>query len=160
MSIKSIHRARRKTQEASLNLTSLMDIFTILVFFLLVSSQNPVQLPSTKNIALPKSQADQGIKDGLRMVIEKNRVLINDVPVMELQPNPLDNVYDTLAFALVQERKNFESSASSNGILDRDVTILSDKEVPFAVVRQIMRICGEQQFGRISFATLREKRNG
>ena len=45
------HHARRK--QPALNLVSLMDIFTILVFFLLVSSSNVHQLPKKKDINLP-----------------------------------------------------------------------------------------------------------
>ena len=53
-------RQRQKKQQVSqLNLTSLMDIFTILVFFLLVSAQNPVQMPSLKDLTLPYSRLRQ-----------------------------------------------------------------------------------------------------
>lgn len=45
------HHARNK--QPALNLVSLMDVFTILVFFLLVSSSNVQQLPKKKIYVYP-----------------------------------------------------------------------------------------------------------
>ena len=51
------HHKRHK-QGVSLNLVSLMDIFTILVFFLLVNSSDVEVLPNAKDVQLPESIAE------------------------------------------------------------------------------------------------------
>ncbi len=56
------HHQRTKKQ-ASLNMVSLMDIFTILVFFLLVSSSSVQDLPNAKKIKLPESVAQKMPKE-------------------------------------------------------------------------------------------------
>ena len=50
------HHKRNKGAGA-LNLVSLMDIFTILVFFLLVNSSDVQTLPNAKDMKLPESIA-------------------------------------------------------------------------------------------------------
>ena len=81
MSLKMSHRAKRmdkmhrRNKSGGLNLVSLMDIFTILVFFLLVNSSSTQQLPSSKDIQLPKSVAEALPKETLVLVISNNDVL-------------------------------------------------------------------------------------
>ena len=54
---------RRNKGVASLNLVSLMDIFTILVFFLLVNSSDVEVLPNAKDVQLPESIAEEKAKE-------------------------------------------------------------------------------------------------
>ena len=56
------HHRRHKSGTA-LNLVSLMDIFTILVFFLLVSSSEVEVLPNAKDIQLPEAIAQEKAKE-------------------------------------------------------------------------------------------------
>jgi len=63
---------KRIKGQANLNLTSLMDIFTILVFFLLVSSSNPSKLPDAEKIKLPVSIAETEPKETLVVMITKD----------------------------------------------------------------------------------------
>ena len=55
-------RHKRHKAAGTLNLVSLMDIFTILVFFLLVNSSDVEVLPNAKDIQLPESIAEQKAK--------------------------------------------------------------------------------------------------
>ena len=50
---------KRHRSRGGLNLVSLMDIFTILVFFLLVNSSEVQTLPNAKDLELPESIADR-----------------------------------------------------------------------------------------------------
>ena len=69
------HHLRHKAK-ASLNLVSLMDIFTILVFFLLVNSSDTQQLPNAKTISLPTSTADSFPQENLTIMISKQDIII------------------------------------------------------------------------------------
>ena len=60
------HHKRNKAT-ATLNLVSLMDIFTILVFFLLVNSSDVEVLPNDKDIQLPESIAEEKAKETVVM---------------------------------------------------------------------------------------------
>ena len=54
---------KRHQRNVTLNLVSLMDIFTILVFFLLVNSGDVQTLPNAKDMALPESVAEQRARE-------------------------------------------------------------------------------------------------
>ena len=69
------HHARTK-RTASLNMVSLMDIFTILVFFLLVSSSSVQDLPNTKQIKLPESVSDQLPKETVVIVVGNEDIVV------------------------------------------------------------------------------------
>lgn len=150
---------QRKAQVAQLSLTSLMDIFTILVFFLLVSAQNPVQLPSLKNLTLPTSSSSDQADNSLKIVIDGERILINDQPIMTLAPKGQDQDFAPLAQALAAQQANYIPKQIVNGQGERNVIIFGDQKLPYATLKQIMQVCSQQQFGRISFAVIKEKSN-
>lgn len=59
-----IRRHHGRVQRAGgLNLVSLMDIFTILVFFLMVNSSDVKVMQSTADVALPQSTAEHEADD-------------------------------------------------------------------------------------------------
>jgi biopolymer transport protein TolR len=66
---------RRLGRNAGLNLVSLMDIFTILVFFLLVNSTDAESLPSAKSIKLPESVAQQKPKETLIIMVTNTDIV-------------------------------------------------------------------------------------
>ena len=96
---------------AGLNLVSLMDIFTILVFFLLVSSSDVQQLPNNKKISLPTSIAEKAPKETIVIAITKTAILVQGVEVAKLD-DVLQNPAPEIA-RLEQELK-FHSSKSVN----------------------------------------------
>jgi biopolymer transport protein TolR len=149
---------QRKAQVAQLSLTSLMDIFTILVFFLLVSSQNPVQLPSLKNLNLPTSNSSDQADNSLTLVITEQQILMNDKPIMQLNPQG-DHDFAPLTQVLASQQVHYKPKQMVNGQGERNVMIFADQKLPYATLRQVMAICSQQQFGRISFAVLKEKKN-
>ena len=72
-----IARYKKFRKKTSLNLVSLMDIFTILVFFLLVNSSNSQQLPNSKNIKLPTSVAKKSPKETVVIAVTENDILLD-----------------------------------------------------------------------------------
>ena len=68
---------RRNRGVPKLNLVSLMDIFTILVFFLLVNSSDVEVLQSNKSIKLPESVADQKPENTLLVMVSNADIVVN-----------------------------------------------------------------------------------
>jgi biopolymer transport protein TolR len=73
------HHKRHKT--GGLNLISLMDIFTILVFFLLVNSQDVETLPNAKDIQLPESYAEEKARENVVILVTDDAILVQGRPV-------------------------------------------------------------------------------
>ena len=69
------HHQRHK-RGATLNLVSLMDIFTILVFFLLLNSGDVQTLPNAKELALPQSIAEQRARETVVVVVTEHDLLV------------------------------------------------------------------------------------
>ncbi len=70
------HHSRLKKMP-TLSLVSLMDIFTILVFFLLVNSSDVEVIEADKGITLPVSAADAKPSPALIMKISASDIMID-----------------------------------------------------------------------------------
>ena len=82
---KRMQRHHARKVDASLNMVSLMDIFTILVFFLLVSAANSDILPTHKNINLPLSTAEKLPRENVVIIIGDNNILIQGKKVASIK---------------------------------------------------------------------------
>lgn len=156
--IKRHERLQKRIKgQANLSLTSLMDIFTILVFFLLVSSSNPSKLPDVKNLKLPNSVAETDPKDTLVIMVTRDDVLVQDMKVSSV--NEIKALKTDLIPSLASELKYRASKTvatlNERGIPEREVTILGDEKTPYTVVRKIMATCSESDYAKISFAVVR-----
>ena len=156
--IKRHERLQRRIKgQANLSLTSLMDIFTILVFFLLVSSTNPSKLPDVKNLKLPNSIAETDPRDTLVIMVTRDGSLVQDVKVSTV--NQVKALKTDLIPSLANELKYRASKTvaplNERGVPEREVTILGDEQTPYAVVRKIMATCSDNDYAKISFAVVR-----
>ena len=67
---------QRHQRNVTLNLVALMDIFTILVFFLLVNSGEVQTLPNAKDLSLPESVAEQRARESVVVVVTEQDLLV------------------------------------------------------------------------------------
>ena len=150
-------RHARNRGGAALSLTSLMDIFTILVFFLLVNSSNSQQLPDNKDIALPESTAQEVPKEVLTIQVSGKDIIVQDIRIESA--NDVLALEEDVIPSLVEEL-NFRASRSApvlnaEGIPEREVMVLADKDTPYALIKKIMVSCTQTEYSKISFAVLR-----
>ena len=141
-----------------MNLTSLMDVFTILVFFLLVNSASTEILETPKRITLPDSVVEEKPRESVVIFVSPEEVTVQGEAVVR--------VSDILAadrqnIAPIAERLS-ELSGKIIGINTKivaesqEVTILADKSVPFSVVKKVMSTCTSQGYERISLAVMQK----
>lgn len=155
------HHEQRK--RPGINLVSLMDIFTILVFFLLVSSSNVQQLPNQKDIRLPTSLATQAPQETLVIFVTREKILLQGREVATVSSEMESE--ELLISGLIDELK---FQAGNTGVLDtgpaetggRAITIMGDEEIPYRLIRKILASCREVDYTRIAFATLQNTRAG
>ncbi len=76
---KRMERHHKRGKGAPLNLVSLMDIFTILVFFLLVNSSDVEVLPNAKDVQLPESIAEEKAKETVVIVIGDDDIIVQGI---------------------------------------------------------------------------------
>ena len=76
--------SRNRVKIGKMNLTSLMDVFTILVFFLLVNSSDVETLPNTKDLQLPESIAEEKAKETVVILIGEVDLIVQGTPVAKI----------------------------------------------------------------------------
>ncbi|PVZ62982.1 ExbD/TolR family protein [Pelagibaculum spongiae] len=157
---KRMSRSRSKHKRGvALNLVSLMDIFTILVFFLLVNSSNAHQLPSSKTIKLPKSHAEKIPEENVVVQVNRDEILIDGKLVARIE-NLLQQDSDQiapLAAALQLKTQRWQALHSTEEMPKdgRKVTILADKGLSYQLLRKVMNTCSQQSYSQISLAVNR-----
>jgi biopolymer transport protein ExbD len=161
--MKESHRAKRmnrrhsrKAYAAPIMLTSLMDIFTVLVVFLLASTSSGQQLPNNKFIKLPESTAIKQPAETLVIQVSDESIIV--------QGRKVASVKDVLASdqpdipALVQEldyRAHVLAVTTGDTTLkSQKIKIMGDQHIPFSLLKKVMVSCTETIYTKISFAVL------
>ena len=151
------HHKRNKGAGA-LNLVSLMDIFTILVFFLLVNSSDVETLPNAKDLQLPESIAEEKAKETVVILIGEQDIIVQGEPVakvadvLRIQGNDIP----ALREALKSQNDRVLRREAQDDIAGREVTIMGDKDIPYRLLKKIMATCTQSDYGQISLAVLQK----
>lgn len=154
---KRAYHKQRNTQQLDLNLTALVDVFTILIFFLLSNSTEVEVLPASKAVTLPESNAEKAPKatlvvlvSGTDIVVEGRRIAI----VADVMKSPEDLIAPLQAeLQLLSTRQVVSQDKQGDA---RAITIMGDKDIPYQLLRKVMVTCARANFSDVSFA-LRQK---
>ena len=154
--IKRMGRSRGKL--AGLNLTPLMDVFTILVFFLLFHSASGDVLESPRHIKLPDSSVETKPRETVVIMVSPEVVLVQGEAVIstpELFGTKIETVSEITA-RLEQLERSIIGISTKTVVESKEVTILADKTIPFRVIKKIMLTCTGSGYGRISLAVIQK----
>lgn len=151
-----LERRHKHAQPASLALTSLMDIFTILLFFLLVSSTNPQKMPDQRFLVLPKSTAEELPKETVTILVNEENIVVEGVAIARTPDiASSDTTIPALREELLIRASRAPAPLNEEGLPEREVTILMDRKVPYQVLKRIMATCTDTEYSKISFAVLK-----
>jgi biopolymer transport protein ExbD len=151
-------RHERAKKGGALNLVSLMDIFTILVFFLLVNSSEVEVLPNAKDVQLPESIAEEKAKETVVILIDDDDIIVQGTPVAKVADvmRQTGNSIPELRKALQSQNDRVLKREASDDIAGREVTIMGDKDIPYRLLKKVMATCTEADYGQISLAVLQK----
>ena len=150
------HHRRNKTRSATLNMVSLMDIFTILVFFLLVNATSAEVLPSQKNISLPDSTSEKLPRENLVIAVDSQFIRLQGTPVISVKEALKGKQTISALFQALKDQKG----KSKNIIDKKGVTIMADKEIPYQLLKKIMLTSAAAEYTNISFAVNQQLKAG
>jgi biopolymer transport protein ExbD len=158
---KRAERRARNSTALDMNLVSLIDVFTILIFFLLSSATGVETLVSPKAVDLPASLADQEPKQTVLLVVTDTEVLVEGRTVAlvkdllasndDLVPG-LKAELDLLGSRKAVRAENAAQIASKG----QAITIMADKQLPYRLLRKLMFTCARADFSDVSFAVRRK----
>jgi biopolymer transport protein TolR len=157
------HHKRNKA-EGEINLVSMIDMLTVLVFFLLVYSSQEIEImPPAKDVQLPESMAEETARDAVVVIISDSEIL--------MQGQSLGRISDILASqeliipALKTALENQVGRVLTDGaspqteeerIASREVTIMADKEIPYQLLKRVMATSTAADYGQLSLAVLQK----
>ena len=150
--------SRNRLKITKMTLTSLMDVFTILVFFLLVNSGSVEVLDAPKEVKLPEGLIEEKPRETVVIFISPEEVLVQGNSVAQVSDilQGDETSYDPIAARLAEIRDNVVGPATLAAADSQEVTILADKSVPFIVVRKVMSLCTGEGYENVSLAVIQK----
>lgn len=147
-------KQRRTKKEATLNLVSLMDIFTIMVFFLMMN-QSDVEVMNNDDITLPDSVTQAQPLNTVNLMVSADDIIVQGrlvASVKDVLAMPLDKeLIPELQKELVYLASKTQATPSETE-LGRPITIMGDKGIPYKVLKRIMATCQKAKYTQISLA--------
>jgi biopolymer transport protein ExbD len=151
------HHKRHKGGSA-INVVSLMDIFTILVFFLLVNSSEVEVLPNAKEVQLPESIAEVKARESVVVLVTDTQVLVQGRVVASIRDIVASNavLIPELKAALEEQTQRTLREDAKEDVAGREVTIMGDREIPYSLLKKVMATCTAADYGQLSLAVLQK----
>ena len=159
--MKRMARSGSGVTSAGLNLVSLMDVFTILVFFLLVNSSSSDVMEPPKNIQLPDSIVEAKPRETVIVMVTPTQILVQGQPVITTQ-EAIDNketVIDAVKQRLILQRKKVIGISTKVVSQSNEVTVLAQRTVPFHLMKKVMASCTSAGYGKISLAVIQKAKS-
>ena len=147
----------RSGSSVDMNLVSLIDVFTILIFFLLAQVGPIETLPSPKAVQLPMSSAEKEPKPAVVLVVSGTEILVEGRKVADTAAVATQKA-DLIAplKAELDQQAQRVAVRSENKKATNAITIMSDKDIPYLVLRKVMVTCATANFGDVSFVLRRK----
>jgi biopolymer transport protein ExbD len=147
----------RHRRGMTLNLVSLMDIFTILVFFLLVNTSDGEILPTHKSVELPESYSEQQPHMTVTLLVNEDNILLHGQVIASVASVMQERgSYSQVLQAALIEQTGDRLNSGRDTAGRREATIMGDKDISFRLLKKIMTTCTQAGFNRISLAVLQK----
>jgi biopolymer transport protein ExbD len=154
----------KKSTYAELNLTSMVDMLTILVVFLLQTfSASGELLVVSKNIVLPEASNFKDLERAPVIGVSADSVTLDGRPVADATELNKENTVDwkitDLHDTLVTLKNNFKllhPTENFNGT----VIVQADKSVDFKVIKKVMYTCAVAGYNNVNFAVNQKSKGG
>lgn len=151
-----------KRHHVSLNLIPMLDVLSVLVFFLLFHSFNG-DMPEQR-LVLPDSVVETKPRGTVVISVTPESVIVQGQTVMRT-PDLLDDRIGTVP-EVTARLEEIERSMNGTGARTaaetetREITLLADKKIPFKVLKKIMTSCTASGYGKISLAVIQKASHG
>lgn len=151
---KRAERRSRHQNMVDMNLVSLIDVFTILIFFLLSNSGGIETLPSPKAVLLPESVAETTPRDTVVVIVSGTEILVDGRKVASVRDvlAQQSDLVEPLKAELDLLQSSRQVIRTENAALSKRITIMGDKEIPYQLLRKIMVTSARANFSDVSFA--------
>lgn len=171
-------KTRRNADDGALSITSMMDMMTIILVFLLKSySTQDITVKPSDDLQLPTSDAMKPPKLAVNVIIKKNGILVDGVPTVvltmaqheetgedyidireeDVKGQLVSPLYDRLVDKAEQAKSLGERMGGGDFDFKGEILLQVDKEMPFSVVRRVMYTAGQAQFSNFRFVVIKAR---
>ena len=135
-----------------LTLIPMIDMLMILVVYLLVHSADTEILPNTKNISIPHSASELKPRPATVVTVTRDMLYVNGEAVVSVAEvgGSSEPVIGALQAALGREAPPMLPGATEQ----REVTVMAEKSLPYAVLRKIVASCSAADYTKVSLAVV------
>jgi len=160
-------RKRFGGQVFEINLTSMIDMFTIILLFLLKSySVADVSLSPPKDIHLPSSISEKVPHLSVKVDVGRETIHVDGRPVVYLRQGrirkedvrgliilPLFHELNAIYKAKIQLAKNYPEKKFT-----REIILFGDKSIPFTTLKRVLFTAGQARFEAFRFSVMRKEK--
>lgn len=152
------------TEEMTLNITSMADIFTIILVFLLKSfSTGSINITPASGTSLPVAHSPASAIEALKLEVSGNAILLESKPILtlnnfrfpagDIQANQTSRALGT---ALERERKRQMLIAASNPSVkvDAKIIVVADQKTPYATLKHVLASAAVQGYTDFKLAVI------
>jgi biopolymer transport protein ExbD len=144
--VRQIRRAKHRYDDPLVNLTSMVDVLSVLMFFLLsIYSGGGYLTILPSGLQLPSSNVRASLTRQVEVAVLKDRILVDRAPVAD----------DPVVFAANQELllPALQAALAALGPAEGSrITIEADRSVPFRLLKKVMYTVDQAGFRRQSLA--------
>lgn len=165
--MKKFLKKRKSNEDMALQITSMADIFIIILVFLLKSySTSLSNISPSKEMLLPEAMAKDEMQEALKIEISASAITIDDKPVVTLNNYTFTKQDSaTLTAVLMKERGKLHNvvkmgaeTASKNPKAkgakepktkeenDSTILVMADKETPFQTIKTVLSSAAQTGF--------------
>ncbi len=161
---KKAARRNKGEDEAKLEITSLMDIVSIIVVYLLASyGSDPVMITPTAGQKIPLSNADSPIQDGMPVYISTRDITFNNKKIVQLNEGEIDeaavknHLIGPLFDAMSEEADKAKQMAEARGVeWEGRVILVGDQKLKFSTLVDVMYTAGKAEYREYAFCIIQQ----
>jgi len=156
-------RRARSEGDVKLNITSMMDMFTIILVFLIknYSTEGTIVAPAD-DLTLPKSTVEMRAKESLSLMVAQGSIAVEDRRVVdseayaELVRQKEFKVIEPLRVVLRKYADEARSLQERTGKpFSGSISIQGDTAIPYSVLTRIMYTCGQAGYPNMNLLVYR-----
>lgn len=141
-------------QTPKLNLVALMDIFTILVLFLMVNNGDVEVLQPDNAITLPESVSEEKPELALTIKVSADDLLLEDRKIASVSDalSQTETILPALAQELRYQASLIPTAERSEEQDALPIIIMGDQHMPYKLMKRILATCADSDYREISLA--------
>ena len=162
MALGKSKRRSKKFVPPKLMLTSMMDMFTIILIFLIFSfSEAPEDLKLDKDLELPRSSTKTEYQEAVKIVLSQKELRLNDEVMALVEGRGIAGLRDDdlEGSSLFQRLKTFRAESENtedDQVSPSHILFLCDKSHSFKTINTVIKTAGLAGYPNFQFAVLEE----